>query len=73
MILGFSLFLVTAGALAVSTGIAGIDIAIVRVLGGILVVLGLAAGAISLLFCSSLAPLARRASTREGRQRNDRI
>jgi hypothetical protein len=58
--IGFSLFLVAVGAIlawAVSYSVAGIDI---KIVGAILIAVGLAGVALSLLFWSSFAPFARR-------------
>lgn len=71
--LGFSLFLVAVGAIlawAVSAEVAGIDI---KIVGVILMVVGLAGGALSLLFWSSFAPFARRATPVEPQQPDERI
>lgn len=60
MNIGFSLFLVAVGAVlawAVSAEVAGIDI---KIVGVILMVVGLVGVALSLLFWSSFAPFARR-------------
>jgi hypothetical protein len=60
MSIGFSLFLVAVGAIlawAVSATVAGIDI---KIVGVILMVVGAAGLALSLLFWSSFAPFARR-------------
>ncbi|MEX2552675.1 MAG: DUF6458 family protein, partial [Actinomycetota bacterium] len=65
MNIGFSLFLVAAGAVlawAVSAEVAGIDI---KIVGVILMVVGLVGGALSLLFWSSFAPFPRRREARE--------
>jgi hypothetical protein len=73
MNIGFSLFLVAVGAIltwAVSAEVAGIDI---KVVGVILMVVGLVGAALSLLFWSSFAPFARRAPTVEPRLPDDRI
>lgn len=58
--IGFSLFLITLGAIlawAVNAEVAGLDITVV---GVILMVVGFAGLALSLLFWSSFAPFARR-------------
>lgn len=60
MNIGFSLFLVAVGAVlawAVSAEVAGIDI---KIVGVILMIVGLVGVALSLLFWSSVAPFARR-------------
>jgi len=65
MNIGFSLFLVAVGAVltwAVSAEVAGIDITVV---GIILMVVGFAGAALSLLFWSSVAPFSRRRDARD--------
>lgn len=65
--IGLSLVLIAAGAIltwAVETTVTGIDI---KVVGVILMVMGLVGLTLSLLFWASFAPLARR----DGRERHD--
>ena len=65
MSIGFSLFLVAVGAIlawAVTYSVAGIDI---KIVGVILIAVGLAGVALSLLFWSSFAPFARRTTVAE--------
>jgi hypothetical protein len=65
MNIGFSLFLIALGAVlawAVSAEVAGIDI---KIVGVILMVVGFAGAALSLLFWSSFAPFPRRREVRE--------
>ena len=65
MNIGFSLFLIAVGAVlawAVSAEVAGIDI---KIVGVILMVVGFAGGALSLLFWSSFAPFPRGREVRE--------
>lgn len=60
MNIGFSLFLVAVGAIlawAVSAEVAGVDL---KIVGVILMVVGLVGGALSLLFWSTFAPFPRR-------------
>ncbi|RJQ07157.1 MAG: hypothetical protein C4558_10195 [Dehalococcoidia bacterium] len=71
--IGFSLALVTTGAIltwAVNATVAGIDITTV---GVILMVVGSVGLALSLLFWSSFAPFARRTAVVETREVVDRI
>ena len=73
MNIGFSLFLVAVGAIlawAVSAEVAGVDI---KILGVILMVVGLVGGALSLLFWSTFAPFPRRAAVVEARQPEERL
>ncbi len=72
MSIGFSLFLVAVGAIlawAVNYTIAGIDI---KIVGAILIAVGLAGVALSLLFWSSFAPFGRRAAAVEPPEAVDR-
>ena len=65
MNIGFSLFLIAVGAVlawAVSAEVAGIDL---KIVGVILMVVGLAGAALSLLFWSSFAPFPRNREVRE--------
>jgi small-conductance mechanosensitive channel len=67
MNIGFSLFLVAVGAVlawAVSAEVAGIDI---KIVGVILMIVGLVGVALSLLFWSSIAPFARRSEVIDDR------
>lgn len=71
--IGFSLLLIAVGAIltwAVNASIAGLDITVV---GVILMATGSAGLALSLLFWSSFAPFARRATVVETREVVDRI
>lgn len=71
--IGFSLALVTAGAIlawAVNATVAGIDITVV---GVILMVVGCVGLALSLLFWSSFAPFARRTAVLETREVVDHV
>lgn len=71
--IGFSLALVTVGAIlawAVNATVAGVDITIV---GVILMAVGCVGLALSLLFWSSFAPFARRTAVVETREVVDRI
>jgi hypothetical protein len=65
MSIGFSMFLIAVGAIlawAVNMSVAGIDI---KIVGAILMVVGLAGMALSLLFWSSFAPFAHRTAVVE--------
>lgn len=71
--IGFSLLLITVGAIlawAVNASIAGIDITVV---GVILMVVGFAGLGLSLLFWSSFAPFARRAAIVEVHEAVDHV
>ncbi len=73
MNIGLSLFLVAVGAIltwAVSAEVAGVDI---KVVGVILMVVGLVGVALSLLFWSTFAPLARKEVVVEPRQPEERL
>lgn len=68
MNIGFSLFLIAVGAVlawAVSAEVAGIDL---KIVGVVLMVVGLAGAALSLLFWNNFAPFPRRREVREVRE-----
>jgi hypothetical protein len=71
--IGFSLFLIALGAImtwAITATVAGIDITVV---GVILMAVGFAGLALSLLFWSSVAPFARRTAVVETREVVDSV
>ncbi|MEX2229539.1 MAG: DUF6458 family protein [Dehalococcoidia bacterium] len=73
MTIGFSLFLIAVGAIlawAVSYTVVGIDI---KIVGAILMVVGVVGLALSLLFWSSFAPFSRRTSIVETRDTIDHV